>query len=79
MQNEEVRRFLRFTTGSAVLITEKITISYNSLTGFSRRPIAHTCGCVLELPSSYTSYLKFEQEFTSILTNDDYNWDIHTL
>ena len=61
MRNEEVRRFLWFTTGSSMLIAEQITVSYNSLTGLSRRPIAHTCACILELPSTYTSYLEFAQ------------------
>lgn len=79
MQNEEVRRLLRFTTGSAVLIAEKINISYNSLTGLSRRPIAHTCACILELPSTYASHLEFEQEFTAILADDEYSWGMHII
>ena len=76
MKNEEVRRFLRYTTGSSVLIGEHITVSFNSLSGAARRPIAHTCGCELELSSSYLSYLEFEEEFNFILSNDEYTWDM---
>ena len=54
MRMDEIRHFLsEFTTGSSVLIAEKITISFNALSGISRRPIAHTCSCVLELIAFY--------------------------
>jgi len=33
MRKDEVRRFLRFTTGSSVLIAERITIAFNGATG----------------------------------------------
>ena len=79
MLNEEVRRFLHFTTGSAVLIAEKITICYNSLTGLARHPIAHTCACILELPSTYTSYLDFQQEFTTVFADNECNWGMHAI
>ena len=77
MKNEEARRFLRYTTGSSVLIGQRITVSFNSLSGFTRRPTAHTCGCELELPSTYLSYLEFEKEFNVILADDDYAWDMN--
>ena len=75
---DELRKFLRFTTGSSALIVENITVSFNSTTGMARRPIAHTCGCVLEVPSTYISYLEFEAEFSAIL-NDEYSWDMHSV
>ena len=48
MKEEELRQFLRFVTGSAVLTSQKITVIFNSLCGeIERRPIAHTsCVCV---------------------------------
>ena len=76
MKMDEVRRFLRFATGSSVLIAEHITISFNGLNGLARRPIAQTCSCTLELPSTYQSFLEFKQEFTAILADEDYNWDM---
>ena len=66
MKNEEARCFLRYTTGSLVLIGQHITVGFNSLSGFAWRPTAHTCGCELELPSTYLSYLEFEKEFNAI-------------
>ena len=36
-----------------VLIGQHITVGFNSLSGFAWRPTAHTCGCELELPSTY--------------------------
>ena len=75
---DELRKFLRFTTGSSALMVENITVSFNSTTGMAHRPIAHTCGCVLEVPSTYISYLEFEAEFSAIL-NDEYSWEMHSV
>lgn len=57
-------------------MAENIMVSFNSTTGMARRPIAHTCGRVLELPSTYISYLEFETEISAIL-NDEYSWEMH--
>ena len=35
--------------------------------GLGRAPIAHTCGPVLELPSTYCSYNELRGEFTNLL------------
>ena len=72
----ELRKFLRFTTGSSALLAENISVSFNSNTGLARTPIAHTCGCVLQLPTTYTSYLDFEADFVAIL-NNEYSWEMH--
>ena len=45
-----LRNFLRFVTGSVVCSTLKIVVTFNSLSGAERRPIAHTCASSLELP-----------------------------
>ena len=58
MKIEEAQKFLRFVTGSTVLREEDISISFNALTGLARRPIAHSCGHVLELSSTYSTMLK---------------------
>ena len=76
MRNDEVRRFLRFTTGSSVLIAERITVAFNGATGLTRHPIGHTCPCLLELPTTYTSYPEFEQEFNNVLTGLELNWEM---
>ena len=56
MKVEEVRRFLRFVTGSSALVVNEIKIEFNNLAGLNRRPIAHTCASSLQLPTSYTTF-----------------------
>ena len=70
MKPNELRLFLRFVTGSSVLLAKQINVSFNGLTGLARRPISHTCDCHIELPLSYTTYPEFEVEFTQVLSNE---------
>ena len=70
MHNAEVRNFLGFVTGSSALVIDEIKVTFNGLSGLSRRPIAHTCSSTLELPVSYATYLEFAQEFDFILTTE---------
>ena len=74
MRGEELGRFLRFVTGLPVCTTQSIKVTFNSLTGLSRRPIAHACAAVLELPSSYNSLGEFTREFQAILSGDEDKW-----
>ena len=67
MKTTELSLFLRFVTGASVCIVPKITVEFNGLDGFARRPIAHTCDSVLELPTSYINYDDFYSEFQLIL------------
>lgn len=59
--------FLKFLTGSDVLIQKNISVSFNSVAGIARAPVAHTCGPCLELPSTYQSYNELAEDFTKIL------------
>ena len=59
--------FLKFVTGSDVMILQTISVSFNSVEGVGRTPIAHTCGPTLELPSTYQSHNELAEEFTNIL------------
>jgi len=46
-------KFLKFLTGSDLLIVDKIDVNFiKPESEFSRRPIAHTCSLYLELPST---------------------------
>ena len=76
MTVSELSLFLRFVTGASVCIVPKIRVEFNGLSGFGRRPIAHTCDSVLELPTSYINYDDFYGEFKVILdtTNDSFSW-----
>ncbi|XP_068187709.1 uncharacterized protein [Antennarius striatus] len=62
-----LRRVLRFVTGSDVICVSKITIMFTAVDGLARRPVAHTCGPVLELPWTYASYPELRTEFDSVL------------
>lgn len=71
MKGDELGRFLRFVTGLPVCATHGIIVAFNSLTGAARRPITHSCANMLELPSSYQSFVEFTQEFQAILNSDE--------
>ncbi len=77
----EGRNFLRFVTGSSVCSTKGITISFNTLSGLARRPIAHTCDCMLELSSTYLNYDEFYIDFAVIFdeVNQQYTFRIDAL
>ncbi|XP_049424839.1 uncharacterized protein LOC125884090 [Epinephelus fuscoguttatus] len=51
-----LRKVMRFLTGSDVICVKEIQVTFTSVEGLARRPIAHTCGPPLELPSTYSSY-----------------------
>jgi hypothetical protein len=68
-------KFLRFCTGSDVML-KSITVRFSDLDGFGRRIIAHTCGCVLEVPMSYENYVEFRAEVMSVLKSDVWVMDI---
>ena len=75
MDADHARTFLRFVTGSSVCLVylaSNIKITFNHLVGLARRPIAHTCGSMLELPSTYSTYLDFVTEFQAILSNEEF-------
>ncbi len=64
-----LRKMLRFVTGSDVVCVDKIQVIFTSLDGLVRRPVAHTCGPVLELPSTYSSYPELRSEMESIFSS----------
>ena len=68
MKPADLRRFLRFVS---VLIDKSISVHFNCLQGAARRPISRTCSCTLVLSTSYTTYLEFEEEFTSVLSSNE--------
>ena len=75
MKNNDLRRFLRFTTGSSALMSGPIVVSFNSSDGIARLPRTHTCGSSLELSTNYFSYQDFEDLFSSVL-NDELTWEM---
>jgi hypothetical protein len=41
--------------------------SFSTLSGLERRPIARTCAPLIEIPSTYESYLALAEEFLNII------------
>lgn len=76
IDQRKLETFLRFCTGSTVLCENTIELTFNRLSGLSRRPVAYTCGAVLELPCTYSSYPEFRQEFDNLLCGDCFTMDI---
>ena len=74
MKTKDLSSFVWFVTGSSVCLGKKIMVSFSSLTGLGRRPVAHTCDCLLEIPCSYISYMEFTAEFKAILCNPEHAW-----
>jgi len=79
MKPQELATFLRFLSGSSVCLGKKVTITFNNLCGLSRRPIAHTCDCTLELSVSYVSYVEFTNEFRTILGDTEFTWSMNAI
>jgi len=76
MNRKELRLFMRFVTGSSACATSKIMVCFNSLDGAARRPIAHTCDGMLELPYTYVNCDELYNDFQSIFdtTNEEFSW-----
>ena len=64
---DQLKHLLRFLTGSDMLCVSSIEVTFVVRHGVGRVPTAHTCGPVLELPSTYVSYPDFRNEWESIL------------
>lgn len=77
-KEDVLRLFLRFVTGSSVVLGESIQVSFNSTDGLARAPTTKTCSCSIELPLSYSTYPEFEQEFLKILSSEGV-WAMDTI
>ncbi len=76
IDEDKLSRFLRFCTGSDLVVTEAIHVEFTFQTDFTRRPIGHTCGMVLELSDSYDNFPQFRAEFNCILESNIWVMDI---
>ena len=64
-------------SGADVLVVDNITIRFTKPENeFARNPVAHTCGCVLEIPETYASYMEFSEEFKTLLQSEVWIMDI---
>ena len=58
-----LKKFMRFCTGSDLLLQDHIDVSFVNVTGIARRPVAHTCSCLLEIPKTCESFPGFRTEY----------------
>lgn len=74
---EKLTMLLRFCTGSDIIIGKKITVRITPpMSDFSLCPVAHTCGCVLELSRSYDNFLLLREHFENVLDTKVLRMDI---
>ena len=71
LNGNDLGGLLQFLTGSNIILCETVPVTFTTLEGKSRRPIVHTCGPSLELPSTYQCYNELAEEFTAILNAKD--------
>ena len=72
--------FLHFCTSCDISTCDSIQlqVSFTTLEGFVRRPVARTCVPILELPSTFESYPSLAEEFTSIM-KENLAWAFDTV
>ena len=68
--DDKLRVFLRYCTGSDLLTMEEISVEFSVMGRFERCPFAHTCSCMLQLSKTYESYMDFRSEFDNILSSN---------
>ena len=72
-----LKHLLCFLTGAEILVLEAINVTFKkNESKFTRRPIAHTCGPCLKLPSTYSNFCELREEFSSILKKPTRETDI---
>lgn len=71
-----LKKFMRFCTGSDLLLKDKIEVSFVNVQGLARRPVAHTCSCLLEIPKTYENFPGFRTEFLAVLNANVWVMDI---
>ncbi|KAK5874178.1 hypothetical protein PBY51_019151 [Eleginops maclovinus] len=76
LDEDHLGKFLRFTTGSDIITCTKIQVVFTKMSDFSRRPIGHTCGFVLEVSDSYDNFPDFRSEFSAVLDSNIWVMDI---
>jgi hypothetical protein len=81
ISTNELRLFIRFVTGSTVCSSSEILVTFNSLGGLGRRPLAHTCDSTLELSSTYMNYEEFYLDFKAIFdkVNEEFTFRMDAL
>ena len=73
LKRDDLRLFLRYVTGSSVVIAEQICVVFNATSVLSRLPVGHTCNATIELPYTYQTYPDFVHDFRCVMQSE-YGW-----
>ena len=73
LKSEELQGFLRFVTGSSVMLPNDITVIFNAATGLTRAIASRTCSSTIVVPTTYVTYPDFAHDFHCILQSD-FGW-----
>ena len=77
LQIIELKKLLKFLTGADLIIVDKIEVTFNSnLSEFERRPIAHTCTPLLELPAIYNNFCELREHVLILLSESTWEMNI---
>ena len=66
-----LKKFLKFLSGSNLVTFTKKSVSFTvPVNEFQRRPIVHTCGPFIEVPSTYNNLWELREDFSKVLSHD---------
>ena len=76
-ESSSIADFLRHCIGSDIIFVNEINVTFNdNWSDFARRFFGRTCGAVLEVPSTYSSYTEFKAAFEKQLSSPYWGFDI---
>ena len=71
-----LKKFLKFVSGSDLVTFTKINVSFTvPANEFQIRPIVHTCGPLIEVPSAYNNFCELREDFSNILSHGRFGKD----
>nr|XP_023670815.1 uncharacterized protein LOC111845548 [Paramormyrops kingsleyae] len=76
LDENKLQKFLRFCTGSDLIVADSIYVEFKEMTDFTRRPVGHTCGKILLVAESYENFPDFRSEFNAVLESNVWIMDI---
>ena len=69
-------KFLRFVTGTNIVSNiSKLPVSFIKMQDFQRRPIAHTCGPLVEISDTCRNFCELREEFEHVLSANAWTFD----
>ncbi|KAJ8007783.1 hypothetical protein DPEC_G00097780 [Dallia pectoralis] len=76
LDESKLQKFLRFCTGSDLIVSDSIYVEFEEMTEFTRRPVGHTCGKILHIADSYENFPDFRSEFNAVLESNVWVMDV---